>query len=363
MKKKLFILIFAVLFLLPHAPALAAGTATVSVEAFPVGAGYLVSPMQVETDASLTAAEVLLDLLAKNGYTAYYGGTPQANFYLAYVADGDKTGDYNGYRCAAALYPVQSPKKLRYRTAIASPLRDYLAAHAGYFDENDYEENAPGYLGEFVYTDLSGWMYSLNGAFLQKDLSGVKLQAGDTLRLQFTLCLGADIGGADADVQAAYDAAMRAPETTTKAPETTTEAPETTTKPPETTTKAPETTTKAPETTTAAPETTTKVPETTTKAPETMTQAPETTAASPESTAQEESASAEETPSSAQGPATEETPSAAAPESESETAPLSDSITKPPKRLTGVLITVITAAAAVPVAAAAAIIVKKKKRS
>ena len=259
--KRIILLVSAVLLLTAciPLPAFAAGTATVSVEAFTVGGGYIVPPTSVAPGCR--ASEILLRALAENGYTAFYGGAPDSAFYLAYVADGDKTGSYNGYRCASAVYPVRQPKHLTFTTAISAPLKAYLNTHAGYFDESDYETNSPGYLGEFVYTDLSGWMYSLNGDYTQKDLSSVYLKAGDTLRLQFTLCLGADVGGAEPALQQAFDAEMgRTPTAATTQP--TTKAPPATTKPAPSTTKAPQTTKPAP-TTARAPQTTARAAQTT----------------------------------------------------------------------------------------------------
>ena len=117
--KKIVVLIIALLLLpLPVFSANAAGTATVSVELTAIGCGYLVAPVQVETDGSLRASEAVLRVLADHGYTAFYGGSPESAFYLAYVADGTKTGSFNGYRAAAAEYPVENPRSLGIKTRI-----------------------------------------------------------------------------------------------------------------------------------------------------------------------------------------------------------------------------------------------------
>ena len=355
--------VFLLTALLVPLSANAANTATVSVEATVVGAGYLVPPTGVEPGGR--ASDAILRLLAENGYTAFYGGTPESAFYLAYVADGDKTGSYNGYRCASALYPVNQPKKLTFKSSISAPLKTYLASHAGYFDETDYETNSKGYLGEFVYTDLSGWMYSLNGEFAQKDLASVTLRAGDTLRLQFTTCLGADIGGAEPAIQQAYNEAMRqtqttaAPPATTAAPVTTTHAPDTTAKPPTTTTAQ----------TTTAPQTTT-VPQTTQPAQTgSVTATIAVTEQSTTATAEQNTTTAvtetypattqptEPTVSDAQNTAAE--PFATVAASQYETAASAPAETAEEKKN---LIPIISAAAAVPVAAAVVIIAMKLKK-
>ncbi len=370
--KKLLVIIFAVWFaVVPlQVPAQAAGTATVSVEAMTIGRGCLIAPTQLETDGTLRASEAVLRLLAENGYTAYYGGSPENAFYLAYVADGNKTGGYNGYTCAAALYPVTQPKGLNIRTDISPSLKAYLAANAGYFDETDYETNFRGYLGEFVYSDGSGWMFSLNGRFVQQDLASVRLHPGDTLRVRYTLCLGADIGGAEPTVQKTYDDFMRAlntpalqEEPTTAKQEPTTAKQEPTTAKQEPTTAKQEPTTTKQEPTTAKQEPTTAEQEPTTAEQEPTTAEPEPTAAEPEPTLPESEPAATEpaeTPSELPGTdgSTLPPPAASAENAGDGPAPAEDGRKN--------LIPVISAAAAVPVAAAAVIIVtkiRKKKES
>ena len=54
-------------------------------------------------------------------------------------------------------------------------------------------------LGEFDYTQGSGWMYSVNGVlYAGKSLSRYYLSDGDTIYLRFTLAYGKDIGGYNA---------------------------------------------------------------------------------------------------------------------------------------------------------------------
>ena len=342
-----------ILFLLPLPvlPANAAGTATVSVELSAVGCGYLVAPVQVETDGSLRASEAVLRVLADHGYTAFYGGSPESAFYLAYVADGTKTGSFNGYRSAAGDYPVANPRSLGIRTRIPEKVSAYLEKNADYFDPADYETSFSGYIGEFVYTNGSGWMYSLNGAFLQRDLSSVRLAPGDTLRLIYSLWYGADVGGAEPSLQAAFNAALAAQETTTEPPTTT---------PPETQPVTAEST--AAEPTTAAP--TTTEPTTAQSTTETAAEPPSTeesttqAASDAETTAAEASETEAAETSETEATTKTETEPAAEEISASETADPADGATQPKHTY---LYWVIPAAAAGVTAAFAVVIVKKKK--
>lgn len=64
-----------------------------------------------------------------------------------------------------------------------------------FFDPDDYGKNWVGYLGEFAFTNGSGWMYSVNTVFPNVGFSDCYLSDGDVVRVQFTLGYGADIGG------------------------------------------------------------------------------------------------------------------------------------------------------------------------
>ena len=64
-----------------------------------------------------------------------------------------------------------------------------------FYDPGDYEKNWKGHLGEFVITNGSGWMYSVNNVFPNVGFADTYLSDGDIVRVQFTLGYGADIGG------------------------------------------------------------------------------------------------------------------------------------------------------------------------
>lgn len=53
-------------------------------------------------------------------------------------------------------------------------------------------------IGEFDYTQGSGWMYSINGTLYEgTGMSGYKVRNGITIYVRFTLAYGKDIGGYD----------------------------------------------------------------------------------------------------------------------------------------------------------------------
>mgnify|MGYP000053731428 FL=1 len=171
----------------------AIGTATWSVEAFTIGCGYIIYPIDMPIYEGETAAEQLIRLLHSNGFTGYYGGTVKSSFYLAYIADGTSEAQkYNSYQKSGT---PSNPQSLNLNPCIPSLLVPYLKETMTFYDPDDYINNWKGYLGEFAFTNGSGWMYSINNIFPNVGFADSYLSDGDTVRVQFTLGYGADIGG------------------------------------------------------------------------------------------------------------------------------------------------------------------------
>lgn len=170
----------------------AIGTAVWSVEAFTLGCGYIVYPMYVPIYEGETAAAQLVRMLSECGFVSYCGGSLDSSFYLAYIADGTKSASrYNGY---SRFGNPSAPRALDIEPSIPSMLVPHLESTMTYFDPNDYA-NWRGHLGEFVISNGSGWMYSVNNIFPNVGFADCYLSDGDVVRVQFTLGYGADIGG------------------------------------------------------------------------------------------------------------------------------------------------------------------------
>ena len=169
------------------------GTAVWSVEMFTIGCGYLVYPQKVNIYEGETSAQQLLRLLNENGYVGYYGGSVSSSFYLAYVADGTASAArYNNYQRSSS---ASSPKALGISPSIPSVLVPHLKSTMTFYDPADYEKNWKGHLGEFVITNGSGWMYSVNGVFPNYGVNKYTVKNGDNIKLRYTCNgLGEDIG-------------------------------------------------------------------------------------------------------------------------------------------------------------------------
>lgn len=160
-------------------------TAVVSVEKFTLGQGYVIEPAQVVFEKGDTAAEVVTGFLEDNGYDYTYTGKIEDGFYLASIKNAD-TG------------VVNVPEAIRQMDG---------------FDEK-WEANGKNYdapdLGEFAYTNQSGWIYHVNGTAADVGMSQYQLKDGDVVRLQFTLYgLGADLGGSSFSGIEALDVAEK----------------------------------------------------------------------------------------------------------------------------------------------------------
>ena len=51
-----------------------------------------------------------------------------------------------------------------------------------------------GYLYEYAFGNLSGWLYRVNGAFADVGCSQYRLQEGDAVEWMYTTDLGKDVG-------------------------------------------------------------------------------------------------------------------------------------------------------------------------
>lgn len=146
------------------------GKATVSIEAFTPGVGYIIAPMEIDVKEGVNCAYLIDELLAGNGLSYTNTGSLDGGFYLAAIYD----------------IPEFTPS---FSEVISSSLSDF-----GF--DLDAESFTPNQLSEFDFTQGSGWMYCVNGVFPNVGFSEYYLQEGDVLRIQFTLAYGSDIGGA-----------------------------------------------------------------------------------------------------------------------------------------------------------------------
>lgn len=150
------------------------GKATICIEKFTLGQGYMIEPQIVDIYEGDTVAMLLGRILEKDGRTMSHWGTLDSGFYVASISD----PDYQYVDIEVPSYLSSFPTSLT-RTKPS--------------------------LGEFDYDNMSGWMYSVNNWFpnygaadyrTDTDAPFLKMEDGDIIRWQFTVHgYGMDIGG------------------------------------------------------------------------------------------------------------------------------------------------------------------------
>lgn len=131
-----------------------------------LGQGFVIEPVKVSVKSGTTVSQVLADLLNEkiSADVPYkYKGTIE-NFYLSHVYDTDSDA------------------------FIPDFITDALYGNIGAKNDADY-------LGEFDYSNQSGWLYLVNNESPSVGASDYELKDGDVVRWQFSIYgYGADLG-------------------------------------------------------------------------------------------------------------------------------------------------------------------------
>ena len=145
------------------------GVIQISVEASTLGLGTLGSATDVPIYAGEKFSYYFADLMEANGYSYTNGGTLDEGFYLRAIK---KDGIAAGY-------------------SIPEDLRAQIDIDGLMWTGNE----DPNQIGEFDYTQASGWMISVNGSYYGYGYSDYYPKDGDVVRIRYTLANGKDIGG------------------------------------------------------------------------------------------------------------------------------------------------------------------------
>lgn len=144
-----------------------AGTVTISIEAGSVGLGTLVGATPVEFWQGEQLSSVLLRFLQDQGFDWRNSGSAESGFYLRSIGR-------SGLTSGAAI-------------------PDDLMAHL--LEVNcQLTDHDSSWLGEFDFTMDSGWLYFVNGEYMNVGMASYFPADGDSVRLRFSLYAGADVG-------------------------------------------------------------------------------------------------------------------------------------------------------------------------
>lgn len=144
-----------------------AGTVNISIEAGSVGLGTILSSTPVEFYQGEQLSSVLLRLLDENGFDWRNEGSATSGFYLRSIGRSGLT--------AGASIPAD--------------LQAHLEAANCQMTDHDND-----WLGEYDFTMDSGWLYFVNGEYMNVGMAGYFPADGDSVRLRFSLYAGADVG-------------------------------------------------------------------------------------------------------------------------------------------------------------------------
>ncbi len=164
------------------AQAASGGKVTVSVERFSLGQGYLIEPEQITFNAGENFAQVFDRLMKKHGYRYSNTGRLTSGFYLESI----ERADTGKLKIPGCIQKMPGTKNFD-GTVVAPPTNT----------KNTGNDDFPA-LGEFAYSNQSGWYFFCNNQAPNVAFSGVTVKNEDVFRVQFTVYgLGADLGAGD----------------------------------------------------------------------------------------------------------------------------------------------------------------------
>ena len=137
---------------------------TVAIEKFTIGQGYLVEPVLVEITEGESTAQILDRVLGENGLRYDNTGSVDSSFYLSWILD--EAGSLTAEFPEVSLQHAEEQG-----ITITNPRRRAT-------------------LGEFDYTNQSGWMYTLNNDMPNVGMSDTEPKDGDVIRIRFTAMKG-----------------------------------------------------------------------------------------------------------------------------------------------------------------------------
>ncbi len=145
------------------------GTATITIDATTLGLGIIAEGFEYDIKQGEPASYAVMAALDYYGFEGACSGTLDVGFYLksigaAYIANG-------------ASIPAELWSKIE---------KDGLSLTG---------QSSRDKIGEFDYTEGSGWMYTINGSLYPgRGMSEYYLSDGDNIILRFTLAYGKDLG-------------------------------------------------------------------------------------------------------------------------------------------------------------------------
>lgn len=146
------------------------GTITIRVEARSVGKGILINNYKVQFYDGDSYASLLVKVLEKYGYRPIFKGNGDYSFYLSAI---EKSG-------------------IGKNTKIPEALKEKLKDEGVDLDEGEKNDNR---LGEFNFTDKSGWTWTLNNKYMDVGMSEPIVKDKAVMLVRYTIYFGYEYDG------------------------------------------------------------------------------------------------------------------------------------------------------------------------
>lgn len=162
------------------------GNAVVTIERMTIGQGFYIEPVQVKIKAGDSVKEIFKRALKAAGGT--YTASSTGGFYLRSLGNAD-TGVINIPQEISAMpeysYTYIGDDELEHVVSYKVPTNDDNTG-------NSAENKA---LGEYAYSEMAGWMFTINNEPAAESINKINVKDGDVIRVQFSVYgWGADLG-------------------------------------------------------------------------------------------------------------------------------------------------------------------------
>ena len=156
---------------------------TMSIERLTIGQGFLVEPVTVEVNEGASVQNVL-EKVAEEKNITLNGTTSDYGYYLDSISYAD-TGIVNIPQAIQDMGSIDADYGFGYVYHYDAPTN--TSTNVLFEDEQK--------LGTGSYTDLAGWLYSINNSESSNGMNAQPVKDGDVVRVQFSVYAGgADLG-------------------------------------------------------------------------------------------------------------------------------------------------------------------------
>lgn len=162
------------------------GTVTFTIERMTIGQGFYIEPVQVEIKPGYSAKEIFKKALKAAGGT--YTASTKGGFYVKSLGNAD-TGVIN------IPQEISTMPEYSY-TYIGEDGLEHVVSYKVPTNEDNTGNTAENKdLSEYAYSEMAGWMFTINNEPAAESINNISVKDGDVIRLQFSVYgWGADLG-------------------------------------------------------------------------------------------------------------------------------------------------------------------------